>query len=118
MSSEIVSVAESKTSATVKVHTLGNTVSLIEAAVNKPLMEAIRDGGAPIRAECGGACSCATCHVYFDESVLPRLAAATEDEKALLEMAEGFGEKSRLSCQVMVEAWMDGMEVWLAPGSE
>jgi 2Fe-2S ferredoxin len=77
-------------------------------------MEVIRDYGLPIKAECGGACSCATCHVYIDPAwveKLPALASRPETEEDMLDFAFDVRENSRLSCQVRISAEMDGMKV-------
>lgn len=82
------------------------------------LMEIIRDNGLPIKAECGGACSCATCHVYVDEKWLEKLAPATDEEIEMLDEAFDVQEASRLSCQILLNEDLDGLEVTLAPQGE
>jgi 2Fe-2S ferredoxin len=82
------------------------------------LMEVIRDWGLPIRAECGGACACGTCHVYVDPEWMPRLAPATDEEMDQLDQIWAVKENSRLSCQILTAAELGGLEVALAPGSE
>lgn len=82
------------------------------------LMEIIRDNGLPIKAECGGACACATCHVYVDEAWLERLVPPTEEETDRLDEAFEVQGNSRLSCQILMRAEFDGLVVRLAPGSE
>lgn len=82
------------------------------------VMEIIRDHGLPIKAECGGACCCATCHVYVDEAWLDKLVEPSLDEQDLLEdRAEQMRENSRLSCQILMKEDLDGLRVTLAPGS-
>lgn len=70
-----------------------------------------------IDAECGGACVCATCHVYIDESWVSKLSAAEDVEQMTLEEVDDLSERSRLSCQVLVDDSMDGMVVHL-PASQ
>ena len=82
------------------------------------LMEVIRDYKLPIKAECGGACSCATCHVYVDENWQKKLPPQTEEEIGQLDNAFEVGDNSRLSCQIILNEEMDGLQVTLAPGSE
>ncbi len=82
------------------------------------LMEVIRDYKLPIKAECGGACSCATCHVYVDENWQKKLPPQTEEEIGQLDNAFEVGDNSRLSCQTILNEEMDGLQVTLAPGSE
>lgn len=78
------------------------------------LMEVIRDYGFEIKAECGGACSCATCHVYVDEAWLDKLPATREEEEAMLDEAFEVNEFSRLSCQIILNDTLNGLQVTLA----
>ncbi len=84
--------------------------------VNAPpgvtLMEAARQHGVEgIVAQCGGACACATCHVYVDPVWLSRLAPREEMEEGMLESAWEPRANSRLSCQIHLTAELDGLEV-------
>lgn len=100
-----------------RVHTMNGPVLTLKAEKGKRLMEVIRDNNGPIRAECGGVCACATCHVYVEPEWIARLPSPDENESVLLEVVEEPNERSRLSCQLVITDEMDGMEVWLAPGS-
>lgn len=82
------------------------------------LMEVIRDHDLPIKAECGGACSCATCHVYVDDKWKDKLYPPTQEEIGQLDGAFEVKDNSRLSCQIILNEEMDGLKVTLAPGSE
>ena len=64
-----------------------------------------------IEAECGGACACATCHVYVDKAWLDKLEPMQEMEKTMLDFAEGVESNSRLSCQIKVSDELDGLVV-------
>lgn len=66
-----------------------------------------------IIAECGGACSCATCHVYVDASWTDRLEKKSEIEEAMIEAVCDPQPTSRLSCQIAVSAQLDGLIVRL-----
>lgn len=79
------------------------------------VMEIIRDHGLPIKAECGGACACATCHVYVDPNWVNRIPAAQDEEIDMLDSAMCVEDNSRLSCQIIFEAGLDGLAVTLAP---
>lgn len=81
-------------------------------------MEVIRDYGLPIKAECGGACSCATCHVYVGEGWGDKLFAPTGEEEDMLDEAFMVQDNSRLSCQILMSEALSGLELRLAPGSE
>lgn len=82
------------------------------------VMEIIRDYGLPIKAECGGCCSCATCHVYVDEEWVDKLYPPQDEEQDLLDTAPDVRDNSRLSCQILMSEELDGLKVTLAPGSE
>jgi 2Fe-2S ferredoxin len=82
------------------------------------LMEVIRDHGLPIYAECGGACACATCHVYVAHEWLDKIQPMDEEEEDQLDLAFEVGDNSRLSCQILLNEGLDGLKVTLAPGSE
>ena len=77
-------------------------------------MEVIRDWGLNIKAECGGACSCATCHVYVEGDWFDNLPAPTEDEEDLLYSTLDKKPNSRLSCQILLSDALDGLTVTLA----
>jgi ferredoxin, 2Fe-2S len=84
----------------------------IDVPAGITLMEAARQNGvAGIVAQCGGACACATCHVYVDRSWLSRLDPPEDMEEGMLETAWEPRDNSRLSCQVHVTATLDGLEV-------
>ncbi|MFH1158119.1 MAG: 2Fe-2S iron-sulfur cluster-binding protein [Pseudomonadota bacterium] len=82
------------------------------------LMEVIRDHGLPIKAECGGACSCATCHVYVDDLWTGKLHPPLPEETGQLDDAFEVRDNSRLSCQILLNETLDGLRVTLAPGIE
>jgi 2Fe-2S ferredoxin len=84
----------------------------IDAPLGITLMEAARQHGVQgIVAQCGGACACATCHVYVDPSWLARLEPREEMEEAMLETAWEPRDDSRLSCQIHITADLDGLQV-------
>ena len=87
----------------------------IEGIDGWQLMEAIRDGGVEIKAECGGACACATCHVYIDEEWKNRIPEKSEEEMDMLDLAFDVQENSRLSCQIIITPNLEGLKVTLAP---
>ncbi|SER29305.1 2Fe-2S iron-sulfur cluster-binding protein [Sphingobium sp. YR768] len=88
----------------------------IDAREGISVMEAIRDNGFDeLLALCGGCCSCATCHVFVDEAWVGVVGAASGDEDDLLDSSDHRGERSRLSCQIMMTAALDGLRVAIAP---
>lgn len=66
---------------------------------------------AGILAECGGVCSCATCHVHIDPAWVDKLPPIEEMESDMLEFAEGVDNTSRLSCQIKITPQLDGVMV-------
>lgn len=77
------------------------------------LMETLRDlGYEEILAMCGGCCSCATCHVYVDDTNCTTLEPMEEDEEMIVEMTDNYNaESSRLSCQIELTDEHDGLQV-------
>jgi ferredoxin, 2Fe-2S len=90
----------------------------LEALEGWRVMEIIRDWGLPIKAECGGACACATCHVYVAPEWLDKLYPANDEEHDMLDNAFHVESNSRLSCQILMSEALDGLELALAPGIE
>lgn len=89
----------------------------LEALEGWRAMEVIRDWGLDIKAECGGACSCATCHVFVDENWVERLEGPSEEEENMLDTVPDVQLNSRLSCQILMADELDGLKVTLAPSS-
>jgi len=80
-----------------------NGLSVMEGAVKNNIPG--------IDADCGGACACATCHVYVDESWLDKTGDRSAMEESMLDFAEGVESNSRLSCQIKVTDELDGLRV-------
>jgi ferredoxin, 2Fe-2S len=72
---------------------------------------AIRNAIPGIEAECGGACACATCHVYVDEAWVDAVGSAAPMEEDMLDFAFDVRPNSRLSCQIKVSDALDGLIV-------
>jgi 2Fe-2S ferredoxin len=84
----------------------------IEAPAGITLMEAARQHAVQgVVAQCGGACACATCHVYIDPAWLAKLEPREDMEEGMLENAWEARSNSRLSCQVHITADLDGLQV-------
>ena len=77
---------------------------------------AVTSGVAGIAAICGGACSCATCHVYIDEAWRSRTGARNDLEESMLEMADDVQPNSRLACQIKMTHELDGLVVHIPAG--
>lgn len=83
-----------------------NGYTVMEGAVNNNI-----EG---IVAECGGACACATCHAYIDESWLDKVAELDDMEDSMLDAAYERKDNSRLTCQIEVTDALDGLLVHVA----
>ncbi|MFM9940318.1 MAG: 2Fe-2S iron-sulfur cluster-binding protein [Hyphomicrobiaceae bacterium] len=84
----------------------------VAAEAGLTVMEAAKKNAiAGIEAECGGACACATCHVYVDAAWREKVGAPAEMEEDMLDFAFDVREESRLSCQIKVTDGLDGLVV-------
>lgn len=84
----------------------------VDADNGSSVMEAaIRSGIPGIDAECGGACACATCHVYIDEDWTDTVGGPDAMEEDMLDFAYEPQPNSRLSCQIRVSDEIDGLVV-------
>ncbi|QUD90638.1 2Fe-2S iron-sulfur cluster-binding protein [Phenylobacterium montanum] len=90
------------------------TEQSIEATPGRSVMEAaVGSAVSGVDADCGGACACATCHVYVDHEWRDRLPDIGAMEASMLEFAQGVGPDSRLSCQIKVNDALDGLVIRL-----
>ena len=86
--------------------------SVVEAKVGLSVMEnAVRNNVPGIDADCGGACACATCHVYVDGEWAAIVGPAEPMEQDMLDFASDVRSSSRLSCQIRVKPDLDGLTV-------
>jgi 2Fe-2S ferredoxin len=84
----------------------------VEAEPGVTLMEAAKLNDVPgIEAECGGACACATCHVYVDAAWVEATGKPAEMEEDMLDFAFDVRKESRLSCQIKITPALDGLTV-------
>ena len=84
----------------------------VEAQIGSTVMEtAIKNGIPGIEAECGGACACATCHVYVDEAWRESTGPPSPMEEDMLDFGYDVRANSRLSCQIKVTDALDGLVV-------
>ena len=84
----------------------------VEVPAGTSLMEGALSNGVPgIDGDCGGNCACATCHVYIGAGWEAKTGDRTENEDAMLELADGLQENSRLACQITVSDALDGLVV-------
>ncbi|MEO0882344.1 MAG: 2Fe-2S iron-sulfur cluster-binding protein [Pseudomonadota bacterium] len=84
----------------------------IEVSNGESIMEAAVKNAVPgIDADCGGACACATCHVYIEDKFLGEVGEPEAMEQSMLDFAENVQPNSRLSCQISMSDKLDGIRV-------
>ena len=90
----------------------------VDVNVGETIMEAATSNDIPgIDADCGGACACATCHVYIAPDWFAKVGAPQDLEAEMLDVAEEVKENSRLACQLTINDELDGIVV-LTPESQ
>jgi len=88
------------------------TERVIDAKKGETVMEvAVKNAIPGIDADCGGACACATCHVYVDEAFMDKVGTPEAMEQSMLDFAENVKPTSRLCCQIQVSDALDGLKV-------
>ncbi|MGB3796955.1 2Fe-2S iron-sulfur cluster-binding protein [Aurantiacibacter zhengii] len=100
---------------TIQVLTRDGADVSVQGEEGTSLMEALRDGGIDeLLAQCGGQCSCATCHVVVDPAFASNLPSMSDDEDDLLDSSDHRQPTSRLSCQIPVTPELNGIRVAVA----
>ena len=85
---------------------------IVEVKVGQSVMEGAAKNNIPgIDADCGGACACATCHVYIADEWLEIVGAAPPVERSMLDFANDVRLSSRLSCQIVVTDQLNSLKV-------
>lgn len=82
-----------------------------EGAGGKSLLEVGQGAGMPLEGTCEGQMACSTCHVIVAAEWFARLPEASEEEEDMLDLAAGVQRTSRLSCQILLDETLDGLEV-------
>jgi len=82
-----------------------------EGAEGMSLLEVGQAAGMPLEGTCEGQMACSTCHVIVTKHWFDRLPRASEDEEDMLDLAAGVTRTSRLSCQIVLDEALDGLEV-------
>ena len=97
----------------VKVNFIATDGSRIETEGQEgiSLLEVGQAAGMPLEGTCEGQMACSTCHVIVDPEWFPRLKEASEDEEDMLDLAAAVERTSRLSCQIVLDATLDGLTV-------
>lgn len=88
------------------------TEHAVDVEAGMSVMQGALHNGIPgIDATCGGACACATCHVFVDPDWIDSVGSANDQEEEMLDFAENRRANSRLSCQIEVTPALDGLVV-------
>lgn len=92
------------------------TTHIVDVPAGQSIMDgSVRNNLPGIVAECGGSCSCATCHVYVDEDSAAVFGQPTAEEQDLLEFLDGVQPCSRLACQLVLTPDVDTITVTVPP---
>ncbi len=89
----------------------------VEAPVGLSVLEIAHRNNVDLEGACEGSLACSTCHVIVDPEWYDSLAAATEDEEDMLDLAFGLTRSSRLGCQIIITEELDGLTVSVPPGT-
>lgn len=93
----------------------GNESHEVEAQEGYRLLEVAQNDGQPLEGTCEGQMACSTCHVIVAAEDFARLPPASEEEEDMLDLAIGASRTSRLSCQILLTADLDGLTVRMPP---
>lgn len=93
----------------------GDQSCTLRVPVGTRLMQAMKQAGLPVASDCGGACTCATCHVYVDSESMAKLPRPKANELALLQVVDEPTPFSRLSCQIEINYEANDIKVRIAP---
>ena len=94
-----------------------DTAHEVDVPIGRSLMQGAVENGVPgIDADCGGACACATCHVYVAPDWLARVGPRGEREEEMLSFAAETQPNSRLACQISITADLEGLVVRMPEG--
>ena len=85
----------------------------VDAPLGLSVLEIAHKHGVDIEGACEGSLACSTCHVVVDPAWFPKLVKPTEDEEDMLDLAFGLEQTSRLGCQIVMTAALDGLTVRL-----
>ena len=85
----------------------------VDAPIGLSVLEIAHKYNVDIEGACEGSLACSTCHVVVDPAWFPKLVKPTEDEEDMLDLAFGLEKTSRLGCQIVMTAALDGLVVRL-----
>jgi ferredoxin len=87
----------------------------VSAMAGDRLLEVAQADGQPLEGTCEGQMACSTCHVIVAAEDFDRLSPAQEEEEDMLDLATGATRTSRLACQIVLTASLDGLTVRMPP---
>ena len=90
----------------------------VEAPIGLSVLEVAHKHGVDIEGACEGSLACSTCHVIVAPEWADRLKSPSEDEEDMLDLAFGLEKTSRLGCQIVISAELDGLVVKLPASSK
>jgi ferredoxin-2, mitochondrial len=93
----------------------GATIREVRADKGTRLLEVAQNDGQPLEGTCEGQMACSTCHVIVAAEDFDRLPRASEEEEDMLDLAAAATRTSRLACQIMLDASLDGLTVRMPP---
>lgn len=93
----------------------GSQTREVSAPEGERLLEVAQNDGQPLEGTCEGQMSCSTCHVIVAAEDFDRLPPASEEEEDMLDLAIGASRTSRLACQILLTADLDGLTVRMPP---
>lgn len=85
--------------------------------IGDTLLMVAHDNNIPIKASCGGALACSTCHAFFSEKDFDILDPTEEEEEDRLDLAQDLTTTSRLCCQIIINKDLDGLKVYIPQSS-
>jgi len=89
------------------------SIQVTKGSIGENIMRIAHQYGIELEGACEGVCACSTCHVILESTVYDKLPEPSENEEDMLDQAFGLKATSRLGCQVVVTAELDGMRVQL-----
>lgn len=93
----------------------GATTREVRAEEGARLLEVAQNDGQPLEGTCEGQMACSTCHIIVAAEDFDRLPRASEEEEDMLDLAAGATRTSRLACQILLDASLDGLTVRMPP---
>ncbi len=89
----------------------GGREIVAEARPGETILDVARHEDIAIEGACGGSMACATCHVIVDPAFFGKLGPASPEEEDMLDLAESLAPTSRLGCQLVLHAGLDGLVI-------